>query len=715
MLRFRALGRPMVEGPEGTLGGAAAQRKPLALLALLAVAGPRGMSRDKILGYLWPETPADRAAHRLTQVLYSLRHQLRTDDLFLGTADLRLNPDLISTDLTDLHQALADHCPDRAVGVYSGPFLDGFFLNGAAEFERWVDGERDDLERRYRAALEMLAEQAMASADHVAAAHWRGVLAQADPLNAQVAVRYMEALSRTGDRAGALKFARSHQSRLREELDAGPDSTVMAAVERLRAPAAVEASVGVLPFLNMSPEHDNDYFSDGMTEELTNALAHVAGLRVASRTSAFAFKGKDLDLREIGARLGVRSVVEGSVRKVGSRIRITAQLVDAVSGYHIWSQAFERTVSDVFALQEEISQSIVRALPLKIGTVAGGSLIRPPTTLVEAYTLYLRGRYFAIKRTPDNLRLAIEYFEQAIELDPEYALAHAGVGECYALLGFEEIGDLPPREVMPRAKASLERALVLDSDLAEGHNWRGVLAFLFEYDWPKAEAAFLRAIELKPTYSLAYTWYAIYLSAMGRHAESLARIHHAEQMDPLAITIQAVVGHSYYLARRFDEALQRYLATLEMDPDNIRVHAWTARVHYVTARFEHGLKALEVAMRRVGRPPSLLVQEGRFFAKLGRRQEALEIIDELRALADRQYVSVIGPATIHAALGDKQEFLSCYEDAFEQRLGVVPFAAVEPGLDALRGEPRFQALLEKMGLAAKAPAISERAHVLTAH
>jgi adenylate cyclase len=697
MLRFRALGRPIVEGPEGTIGGAAAQRKPLALLALLAVAGARGISRDKIMAYLWPEAPADRATHRLTQVLYSLRHQLEAEDLFLGSADLRLNPDLISTDLTDFHQALADRCPDGAVGVYGGPFLDGFFVNGATEFEHWVDGERADLERQYRIALEMLSEQARAGGDHRAVAHWCGRLAETDPLNAHAAVRYMEALARTGDRAGAIRVGRSHEARLKEELDASPDPQVVAAVERLRTPAADEVSVGILPFVNMSPEHENDYFSDGMTEELTNALTQVSGLRVASRTSAFVFKGKDLDLREIGTRLGVRSVVEGSVRKVGNRIRITAQLIDAVSGYHIWSQVFERTVNDVFALQEEISQAIVLALPLKVGR-AGGSLVRPPTSLVEAYTLFLRGRYFALKRTPDSLRLAIEYFEQAIELDPEYALAHAGIGECYALLGFEEFGDSRPRDVMPRAKASLERALALEWDLAEGHSWRGVLVFLYEYDWPKAEAAFLRAIELKPAYSLAHTWYAVYLSAMGRHEEALARIHLAEQLDPLSVPIHTVVGHTYYLARRFDEALQRHLATLEMDPVNLRLHAWMARVYHATGQFEHGLRALEVAIGRVGRRSLLLVQQGRFLAALGRSDEAYRIIEELEGLRQREHVPPLFTAFIHRELGNHEEVLSRLEDALEQRSGHVPFLGVEPSWDPMRENPHFQAIVERLGL-----------------
>jgi serine/threonine-protein kinase len=452
----------------------------------------------------------------------------------------------------------------------------------------------------------------------------------------------------------------------------------------------------------MSPEHENDYFSDGMTEELTNALTHVCGLRVASRTSAFAFKGKDLDVRELGARLGVRSVVEGSVRKVGNRIRVTAQLIDTVSGFHIWSQAIERTISDVFTLQEEISQAIVRGLQLKIGPEVGGSLVRPATGLVEAYTLYLRGRYFALKRTPDSIRLAIEYFEQAIELDSEYALAHAGIGECYALLGFEEFGNLPPCEAMPRARRSLERALALESSLAEGNHWRGVVAFLFEYDWPKAEAAFLRAIELMPTYSLAHTWYAVLLSTRGRHEEALARIHHAEQLDPLAITIHTVLGHIYYLARRFDEALLHHLATVEMDPDNVRLHAWMARVYNASGQFEHGLKTLEAAMSRVGRPALLIVEQARFFAALGRADEAYLAIEELEGLRQTEYVPPLFTASIYRALGNYEEVLNGLEDAVQERSGHLPFLSVEPSWDPLRQDPRFQALVEKLGLPSEA-------------
>jgi TolB-like protein/Tfp pilus assembly protein PilF len=544
----------------------------------------------------------------------------------------------------------------------------------------------------------MMARQATASGDPVAAAHWWSRLAQADPFNTQVAVQYIEALARTGDRAGGLRYARTFQARLREELDIAPDAALEAVVARLRTQSVPDASVCVLPFLNLSREDENDYFSDGMTEELTNALTQVPGLRVASRTSAFAFKGKNLDLREIGQRLGVRSVVEGSVRKEGNRLRVTAQLIDAISGFHSWSQVFERTLHDVFELQEEISRAITRALPLKVSDLADSSLVRAPTATVEAYMLYLRGRYFALRRTPHSLRLAIEYFEQAIQLDPEYAVAHAGIAECFTLLGFEEFGDTPPHQVLPRATAAVEQALMCDAHLAEGHNWRAVVAFLFEYDWPKAEASFLRAIELRPSYSLAHTWYGISLGAMGRGEEGLARLHHAEQLDPMAITIQAVLAHALYFVRRYDEALQRHLAVLELDPDNVRIHAWVARLRCTTGQFEHGLKALQAVMHRVGRPPILLAQLGSFHASLGCHPEAWQVIQELEDLARSQYVSRVAVAHVHRALGNQEEALRSLEEAFEERSGALPFLAVEPCWDSLRQHARFRALVSKLGL-----------------
>ena len=422
MLQLQVLGSTAVTANGGVSGGAAAQRKALALLALLAAAGRRGLSRDRVLAMLWPETPADRANHRLTQLLYSLRRDLDSAELFLGSADLRLNPEALVVDLAEFTAALEVGEFARAVAAYGGPFLDGFFLSDAPDFEHWVEQERARLAQRHSAAVEALARSAATEGDVVAAAGWWGQLAQVEPLNSRVAVCYMEALATAGDRPTALRFARAHETLLREEFDTAPDAAVVAAAERLRCPPAASPAIGtpaapaiaVLPLANLTPEGEAEYFSDGLTEELANALARVPGLRVASRTSVYALRGKGLDVREIADRLGVSAVVEGTVRKVGNRIRLCARLLDASDGSQLWSDTYDRTLEDVFVLQEELSRAVTAALSVGLGRGTSPS-VRPPTNVLDAYTLYLRGRYAAHKRTPEGLSLGIEYSEQAVD------------------------------------------------------------------------------------------------------------------------------------------------------------------------------------------------------------------------------------------------------------------------------------------------------------
>ncbi|HEU5170770.1 MAG TPA: protein kinase, partial [Gemmatimonadales bacterium] len=250
--------------------------------------------------------------------------------------------------------------------------------------------------------------------------------------------------------------------------------------------SADEASIAVLPFVNLSPDRETEYFSDGITEEIINALTQVRGLRVVARTSAFAFKGKELDVREIGSRLNVRTVVEGSVRRAADRVRITAQLVNTADGYHIWSNTYDRTMADIFAVQDELARAIAGALQQRVGRGDSGALVKPPTGSMEAYSLYLRGHYSWNRRTPEGYRAAIEDFERAVALDPEFAPPYAGTAYCWAMLGFDEFGVLPPAEAMPKAKAAAERALELDPVLPQAHGSRGLVAFLYDWDWALA-------------------------------------------------------------------------------------------------------------------------------------------------------------------------------------------------------------------------------------
>ena len=704
MFRLRTLGTPSVTAGETTVGGAVAQRKTLALLALLAAAGERGLSRDKIVALLWPESPADRVGHRLTQLLYSARRELGAEDTFLGSTELRLNPAIIASDLAGFTSALDRGEPEQAVSLYGGPFLDGFFLTGAPEFERWLDAERDALGKRFGAALEASAVGAEQRKDLLAAAVWWRRLSEAEPLNTRIVVRCIEALAACGDPGGARRVAQSHELRMREDLDAPPDGAVAAALERLRVSAAAaagpavtpSASIAVLPFVNLSPDRDNEYFSDGMTEELTNALVQVAGLRVASRTSAFAFKGRNVDACRIGEQLRVATLVEGSVRKLGDRIRVTAQLINAADGYHLWSETYERTLDDVFGLQEELARAIAAAIQLPLPRTPDEKLVRPPTRVLRAYTLYLRGRFHALRRTPDHLRVGVEYLEQAVEADPRYALAHAGLAECHALLGFEEFGDLPPLETMPKARTCIERALALEPDLAEGHRLSGVVALLFDWDWPMAEAAFRRAIELKPTHSLAHAWYALFLSAMGRSDEAMAQGLHAAELDPIAAVIQMIVSHVCYFGGRYDEALERTRLMFEIDPGSQRSFAWVGRILLLTGRLDEAIELVAQGIERCGRTPALLACLGTAQASLGRTGEALAVLAELEGLRATRYLSDVYCSPIYRELGRLDEAAACYERMYRNRSGDLAFMATEPSLDPLRAHPRFLEIVKRL-------------------
>lgn len=704
MLQLQVLGTPSVNRDGGPCGGAAAQRKSLALVALLAVAGRRGLSRDKILAWLWPETPTDKATHRLAQLLYSLRRDLGTEELFLGSTDLRLNPAVVASDLAEFTAALESGDFPRAVAAYGGPFLDGFYLSDAPDFEHWVEEERAGFAQRQSAAVEALARDAAARGDVVAAAGWWRQLSQVEPFNARVAICYVEALCAAGDRPSALRFVRAYETLLRQQFDTEPDPAVVAAVERLRSmptasPAAGVAPVPaivVLPFVNLTPEGENAYFSDGVTDELANALTRVPGLRVASRTSAYSLGGKGLDAREIAERLGVSALVEGTVRKVGNRIRLSARLVNAADGCQLWSETYDRTIEDVFGLQEEVSRAIAAALPLAAGP-ASAPRVRRPTTVPDAYTLFLRGRYAARKRTPEGLALAIEYFEQAVEQDPGYALAHAGLAECWAMRGLPEFGDLPASEAGPHARAAALEALKLEPRLAQAHTWLGVIHFLFDWDWAAAGAQLRRAIQLDPGDAYAETWYALLLSALARHEESLRRILHAEAMEPLSLTIRLCVGRCYYFARRYDQAYDAVTAILKSEPGHVLSTIWLARTLNAMGRQAEAVTALA----RLPQDQQTLYARSVMayaLAGAGRVGEARAMCTGLEQDIHEGRLSPLYGMGPWAVLGERGKALAMLEEGLRRRDAILAWLLIEPAWDPIRDDPRFQRVLAELRL-----------------
>ena len=695
MLQLQVLGTPSVTSGGGMCGGAAAQRKAIALLALLAIAGRRGLSRDRILATLWPETPADRANHRLTQLLYSLRRDLGCSELFLGSVDLRLNPDVLATDVDAFAEALEMGAFESAVAAYGGPFLDGVYLSGTPQFEHWVDEERTRLAQQYASALEALARAATTDGDLTAAAGWWRQLAQVEPINARIAVCYMEALGAAGDRPGAFRFARAYETLLREEFDADPDPAVLSAAERLRRLPAAPA-IAVLPFANLTPDGEAAYFSDGFTEELTSTLATVRGLRVASRTSVYALRGKGPDAREIGERLGVSFLLEGSVRKVGNRVRLSVRLVDASDGCQLWSEEYERTLEEIFALQEELSAALVAALPLGRDRVS----VRPvprPTDVVDAYTLYLRGRYAAHKRTPEGLSLGIEYFEQAVEQDPDYALAHAGLAECWALLCFPEFGDRQWTTTAPRARAAALEALRLAPRLAQAHLWLGVVHFLYDWDWAAAEAKFRRALQLDPHDAIAENQYAVFLSARCRHDEALRHILHAEALEPASLTVRLSVGRCYFFARRFQQAHEVVAGLLRSEPGHRLTITWLARILLAMGRPDEALETLErlPASEQTGYVRAVLA---RALLAAGRRQDAEAMCVTLeRDHADGR-AGPMHPIPVMARLGRKEEALTLLREGVRRREPFIAWLASGEHYDPLRDLPGFREILRDLRL-----------------
>lgn len=486
-----------------------------------------------------------------------------------------------------------------------------------------------------------------------------------------------------------------------ESHDAEAEATA-ARRERGRAPrvAGARHAVVALPFANLSSDEENEYLADGITEELINALAKVQGLRVASRTSSFSFKGKAMDIPEIAERLGVDIVIEGSVRKVGNRLRISVQVIDVEDGYPLWSDTFNRQLEDVFVLQEEIARAVAAALEVTLVGNGEAPLVKTSTDDVEAYTLYLKGRHFWNRRTSEGLRTAVEYFTRAIEVDPDYSLAHAGLADTYAIL--LDYGILPPGEALPKLREAALRALELDATLAEAHTSLA-LAHQFEWNWSAAEREFRRAITLNPNFAVAHHRYALFLAWMERPGESLREIRQAQQIEPLSLIILSTVGWVHYYARRYQEAVEQSLQVLEMDPDFLNANIVLGLAYGQLGRYADAVGALQQATRLSGDGASILALLGYVHGASGDLAKAQEIYERLRAQAPERYISPYYLAIAALGVRDPEQAFDWLERAYEQRSGPLVYLRAEPIVDSLRSDPRFERLLARLGLVTADP------------
>ena len=763
--RLQTLGSLSFHEPSGAgVPGHGSQRRRLALLAVLATSGDRGRSRDSLIALFWPDASPERARHSLEQLLYGIRTSV-SNEVFVGMNPIGLNPAVLRSDVREFERALAENRYEDAVAEYGGPFLQGFVLSDALEFEQWADGERSRLAGAYARALEALAAAAERRGDVQGAAEWGEKRAAHDPYDSRVAQCLMRALDASGNRARAIQHAAIHERLLRQELGvqsapavstladrmrveprpassgAAPDTALasptapaeapgapaetpidrepagLSAAAPLEPPAspvgtrrmravslvlavvavvavvaalawkfwpaapAPERSIAVLPFLDMSPRGDNEYFSDGITEEIITQLSTVPTLKVISRTSAMHYKKSTKSMRQIASELGVAHVLEGSVRRAGDTIRITAQLIDAAADHHLWSHSYDRNAANVIGVQDEIAHEVGRALEVELGG-AKGALAKRGTRDPQAYEFYRRGRYLWNKRTKEAHAQAIAYYQRAIERDSGYADAYSGLADAYLTAYQYNVSPLPEAEVYSRMKWAAERALALDDRSAESHT-SFAMALWWQGNWPGAERELRRTLELNPG-SGARGWYAQLLAGMGRVQEAVQLTRRSSEVDPLSVLGTINDAWLRYVARDYDGAIEQYQRALELSDSWANTYTGLGVVYAQKGMDDAATRAASKAVELGGRQISAYQANLAYVhARAGRKAEAQRFLK----LAKKDPWEGFNIARAHAALGEPDSAFAWLDRSSWKW----PHRALraDPALDPLRSDPRF--------------------------
>ena len=463
-------------------------------------------------------------------------------------------------------------------------------------------------------------------------------------------------------------------------------------------PSSEIKSLAVLPLQNLSGDAAQDYFVDGMTDALIADLAETGAWRVISRTSAMHYKGTKKSLLQIAQELKVDAIVEGTLQQADGRVRIRAELTDARSGHQLWSQKFERELGSVFALQDEITRAIVNALQAKVSGPSENALAARRPQNPEAHQLYLRGRFHWNKRDPENFKRAISYFQQALELAPDYALAHAGLADTYMLLGFHGYGVLPPNGAMPKARAAAEKALALDPTLAEAHASLAMVRAFFDWDFAAAEDHFRRAIELNPSYPTAYQLYGLVLALQKKPADALRQIRKAQELDPFSVVINMNVGWILYFAREYDAVIEECRRTLELDAHFATSYWMLGQAYREKRMHSEAIAQFSRAVELSGGSRIQRANLGYAHAVAGMRAEAEQVIETLRRESEQAYFPPYFVALIYLGLGEREEGFAWLEKAFTERSAGVMFLQADPMFDPVRDDPRFSDLIRRVGL-----------------
>ncbi len=750
MIELRTLGAVDLRSGDGSeLRSVLVQPKRTAILVYLAVAAPGGFHRrDSLLALFWPEQDAPHARNALRQALHRLRHALGDAVLIArGDEEVGLEATQCRCDVWAFEGALDAGHLERAVGLYGGPFLEGFFLSGAPEFERWVEAERDRLSRRYAAALEQLAQAAETQGDLAAAVQWWSRLAEHSPYTSRVAVRLMRALDMAGDRAGAIQHADQHAARLRADLDAEPDPEVETLAAQLRSqplrhelpdhvpavpgPSPVRAQeaaqpagprslarslaliasllllglagwwaaqavrvgthplrrLAVLPLANQTGDSAQRYLVEGVHEAVITELAQIRSLSVISRASVMPYAGSGKPAPVIARHLNADALVEGAVFRAGDSIRVTLQLIDARRDRYLWAGTFEGDLRHMLSLSREASQAIARGarVTLTPGDVARLAGGRPVNR--EAHIAYLRARWHVNQNTKDGQLRSVALYRQAIALDSTYAPAFAGLADAYLILGHYPDAS---SDAFPRARAIARKALELDGSLADAYIVLGHIAFEYDWDWPEAERLLRRAIELNPSDARAhYIYGAGFLIAMSRFEEAERETRLASELDPLSPGVTAAAAYPALHAGRYNEAEALLQAARRAFPDDADALEFLGYTHALEGRYPEAIAELQ----RAGSPLGLRAW---VYGRAGRQDSARALLRRLGDQARHGYVSPRQFVLAYLGLGDPERALDYLEAGYRGRTREMAWINVFPFLAPLRGHPRFQVLLARM-------------------
>jgi TolB-like protein/DNA-binding winged helix-turn-helix (wHTH) protein/Flp pilus assembly protein TadD len=457
-------------------------------------------------------------------------------------------------------------------------------------------------------------------------------------------------------------------------------------------------SVVVLPFENLSGDTDQQYFTDGMTDELIAHLAKIRSLRVISRTSAMGYKGTRKTLSEIARDLEVDAVIEGTVLRSGNRVRITAELVQVATDRHLWAETYESQLGDILTLQSQVASAIVNEIRINLTPEEQQRLASTSSVSAGSYEDYLKGRFYWNKRSEDGLNKAIEYFQLATQKDPHNALAFAGLADCYSIIGSAIVGSVPSQEVAPKARAAALRALELDKSLAEAQTSLATVRFNYDWNWAGAASGFQRSIELNPSYATAYQRYSLYLMAMGRTQESLAQMNRARDLDPLSISMNFSLGWRLYMARQYEQAINQLRNTLEMDPNFALPRMVLGQAYEQKGLYQQAIVELQKAASISHDSPPMLGSLGHALGVAGNKTEANKILDQLLGQLKKQYVSPFYISIVYAGLGENEKAMDWLEKSYEDRSNAIIFLKVDPDFDGLRSNPRFQVLVRRLAL-----------------